>query len=503
MGLNDLALHAVAAVAIGKSNTLLVQSPYSGYGETALAVTDINTGIATLVTSSQGYISTNFFSAVRLPLISQCAVAGLPITDVAGAMSNYITAAELCGSGNLFNHIIGHLDDLLGNSYNNSNAINAYNHIITDLSTQNTYVTLMNTAMGLFFDLQDRITNAYGFLLEILGCVSGVYNSFNTSSMRNIYTALGLGTSDSSKKSSDMTRSMISADAHKDESDYNTRISNMRDDMINNSIIESSTTVSASAVDNSFNTTNDDFTVSINDGDKIKTSGFLTGSLNGIFTVASRPKASKMTVAESLIDESAGAAVTFKLNVAKNCDTISVIASDNSFNYTSGGFANYSRIKSGDRIETSGFSNGENNGVYTVIGTPTSTKIKAIGNLVDESASNNVTIDWRMVNLSTSVSASSASKTFTNDDAIGFSPYLIIGDEITTSGFLNSGNNGTFTVNAELAGRKLLVDEILTNESAGQSVTIKSGFDVDMQVEKLKTDGYVSNIDINTVWTPS
>lgn len=64
--------------------------------------------------------------------------------------------------------------------------------------------------------------------------------------------------------------------------------------------------------------------------------------------------------------------------------TVSVDDADNSFNDSASGFP--SMLKSGDIIETSGFTNAANNGRFVVSGTPTTAKIVVVATLVDENA---------------------------------------------------------------------------------------------------------------------
>lgn len=64
--------------------------------------------------------------------------------------------------------------------------------------------------------------------------------------------------------------------------------------------------------------------------------------------------------------------------------TVSVDTADDSFNNSASGFP--SLLKSGDVIETSGFTNAANNGRFVVTGTPTTAKIQVSGDLTTETA---------------------------------------------------------------------------------------------------------------------
>lgn len=73
---------------------------------------------------------------------------------------------------------------------------------------------------------------------------------------------------------------------------------------------------------------------------------------------------------------------------------LKVLATDDSFNDTASGWAPIaSHLKSGDIIETSGWTNGANNGRHIITGTPTSVKIATTSTLTAEATSTGRTVE--------------------------------------------------------------------------------------------------------------
>lgn len=72
------------------------------------------------------------------------------------------------------------------------------------------------------------------------------------------------------------------------------------------------TTVSAAAADSSFNDSASGFPALLKAGDIVETSGFATAGNNSRFLVTGTPTAAKITVSGTLVNESAGTAITVK-----------------------------------------------------------------------------------------------------------------------------------------------------------------------------------------------
>ncbi|MDT0635104.1 DUF2460 domain-containing protein [Spectribacter hydrogenooxidans] len=166
---------------------------------------------------------------------------------------------------------------------------------------------------------------------------------------------------------------------------------------------------------------------------------------------------------------------------------LSAVASDSSFNSIG---SDLSAFEVGDFVQVSGFYNDANNGAFKVA-TTSANKITVTDEddnavtLVDEGATSTRTITRAEFDDTGSDFAFTAStKTITRSS--GNFGDLVAGETFTISG--STDNDGTFTVATVVSAQEITVDEALTDESAGASVTINRA-----QVQVSNTDIEVSS----------
>ena len=93
--------------------------------------------------------------------------------------------------------------------------------------------------------------------------------------------------------------------------------------------------------------------------------------------------------------------------------TLKVLATDDSFNDTASGWARvYGFLKAGDIIETSGFTNGANNGRHVITGTPTAVKIATTSTLTAEATSTGRTVSVQDLPLDVEQAVLETAKTY-------------------------------------------------------------------------------------------
>lgn len=220
--------------------------------------------------------------------------------------------------------------------------------------------------------------------------------------------------------------------------------------------------LSAAASDSSFNSTGSDlsqFAV----GDFVQVSGFYAEANNGYFKVATSA-ADKITVTDeddnavTLVDEDATSTRTITRAAYNDTGTdFSFTASGSVIARSSGDFGN---LVVGETITISGSTS--NDGTYTVASVSDSpAEITVEEALTDEAEGDSVTINRAEVQVSnTDIEVSSAGAfTSSGEDLSVFKA----GAEITTTGFFQSENNDTFTVDTSSANT-LAVDETTTLE---------------------------------------
>ena len=92
---------------------------------------------------------------------------------------------------------------------------------------------------------------------------------------------------------------------------------------------------------------------------------------------------------------------------------LKVLSADNSFNDTDSGWSSvYGFLKAGDIIETSGFTNGANNGRHVITGTPTSVKIATTSTLTAEATSTGRTVSVQDLPLDVEQAVLETAKTY-------------------------------------------------------------------------------------------
>ena len=93
--------------------------------------------------------------------------------------------------------------------------------------------------------------------------------------------------------------------------------------------------------------------------------------------------------------------------------SLKVLATDDSFNDTSSGWASiYGFLKAGDIIETSGFTNAANNGRHVIAGTPTAVKIATTSSLTAEATSTGRTVSVQDLPLDVEQAVIETAKTY-------------------------------------------------------------------------------------------
>jgi len=93
--------------------------------------------------------------------------------------------------------------------------------------------------------------------------------------------------------------------------------------------------------------------------------------------------------------------------------TLKVLATDDSFNDTDSGWSSvYGFLKAGDIIETSGFTNGANNGRHVITGTPTAVKIATTSTLTAEATSTGRTVSVQDLPLDVEQAVLETAKTY-------------------------------------------------------------------------------------------
>lgn len=243
-------------------------------------------------------------------------------------------------------------------------------------------------------------------------------------------------------------------------------------------------TLSATASDSSFNDSGSGFvTAGFDVGQTITVSGFTTAANNGTFKIATAA-AGKLTVTDVngvavvLVDEVAGDTVTITMEgsipanpVFKPIRFVSEGLSP-AINQIESAEINQARQRAPSR-----------GGTYNVAGeVAAEVSFASYDDLIEAALQGTWAVRATMTG--TTISAAAADDSF-NDSANGFiTDGFVVGDTITTSGFLDGDNNGTWLITSVAAGKIIVTNtdgtaaSLIADEAAGESVTIVSSADV-------------------------